>query len=48
MERPEVRPGTAGTEMEMVDIRTRTPKKWCAGTGRMKITAIADMWPSSS
>ena len=36
----------ARTEKEMVDMHTRTPRKWRAGTGRVKITAIVDMWTS--
>ena len=38
----------AGTVKEMVDIHTRTPRKLRAATGRVKITAIVDMWTFSS
>ena len=38
----------AEIEKEMVDMRTRTPRKWRAGTRRVEITAIADMWTCSS
>ena len=44
----EVRGGIAGTGKKMVNIHTRTPRKWRMGTGRVKITAIADMWTSST
>ena len=44
----EVRRVMAGTEKEMVDIHTRTPRKWRAGTECVKITAIPGMWTSSS
>ena len=37
-----------GTEKDIVDILTRTPRKWRAGTKRMKVTAIGGMWISSS
>ena len=33
----------AGTEKEVVNIRTRTPSNWRAGTGRVMITVIADI-----
>ena len=38
----------AGTEKKMVGIHMRTSRKWRVGTGQVTITAIADMWTSSS